>query len=72
MRAVDTPDGKVIVNLPLVGYATVYSEKTDEFFSLVEQVSPGPRLEMFARRERPGWNVWGDEVDGVEVGRSAR
>ncbi len=31
----------------------------DEWF---EQVSPGPRLEMFARRARPGWGVWGNEA----------
>ena len=39
-----------------------HSRKPDEFFSLVEQVSPGPYLELFARRERPGWTPWGDEV----------
>jgi len=32
--------------------------------ALVEQVSPGPRLEMFARRERPGWDAWGDQAPG--------
>lgn len=28
---------------------------------LVEQVSPGPYLEMFARRNRLGWDTWGNE-----------
>lgn len=27
-----------------------------------ELVSPGPRLELFARRPRPGWSAWGDEA----------
>lgn len=40
-----------------------HSEKPDAFFTLVERVSPGPYLEMFARKPRPGWTVWGDEVD---------
>ncbi len=40
-----------------------HSEKPDEFFGLVEQISPGPYLELFARRRRPGWDVWGNEVD---------
>lgn len=40
-----------------------HSQKPDEFFDLVEQVSPGPYLEMFARVKRPGWSVWGNEVD---------
>lgn len=39
-----------------------HSEKPDEFFSMVEHASPGPRLEMFARKERFGWFCWGDEL----------
>ncbi|HNK33411.1 MAG TPA: S-adenosylmethionine-binding protein, partial [Plasticicumulans sp.] len=25
---------------------------------------PGPFLELFARGERPGWQVWGNQADG--------
>jgi N6-adenosine-specific RNA methylase IME4 len=39
-----------------------HSQKPDAFIDLVEQVSPGPYLEMFARRQRMGWDAWGDEV----------
>ena len=39
-----------------------HSVKPNAFFELVERMSPGPRLEMFARRPREGWVVWGDEV----------
>jgi len=39
-----------------------HSEKPAAFFDLVEHVSPGPYLEMFARTLRPGWQSWGDEV----------
>ena len=39
-----------------------HSEKPDEFFALVEQLSPAPRLEMYARAPRDGWNVWGNQV----------
>jgi len=28
----------------------------------VEAVSPGPYLEMFARRKRHGWHAWGNEI----------
>jgi len=38
-----------------------HSRKPDAFQDLVEQVSPGPYLEMFARRNRLGWDTWGDE-----------
>lgn len=39
-----------------------HSRKPDATYERIEAVSPGPRLEMFARRERPGWDVWGNEV----------
>ena len=39
-----------------------HSAKPPEFLDLVESVSPGPYLEMFARVRRPGWSVWGNEV----------
>lgn len=38
-----------------------HSAKPEAFLDLVEQVSPGPYLEMFARRARLGWDYWGDE-----------
>ena len=40
-----------------------HSEKPDLFLDLIEQMSPAPRLEMFARRRRLGWDVWGNEVE---------
>lgn len=54
-----------------------HSEKPNDFFSLVERVSPGPYLEMFARKQRLGWAVWGNEVEstiqiGVNYDRTAR
>jgi N6-adenosine-specific RNA methylase IME4 len=39
-----------------------HSVKPDQFYELVERVSPAPRLELFARRRRFGWDVWGDEA----------
>jgi N6-adenosine-specific RNA methylase IME4 len=41
---------------------TVHSAKPDRFYEIVERVSPGPYLEMFARRRRYGWDVWGNEA----------
>lgn len=40
-----------------------HSGKPEQAQDLVEQVSPGPYLELFARRPRMGWHAWGDEVD---------
>jgi N6-adenosine-specific RNA methylase IME4 len=39
----------------------VHSRKPDHFYDLVESVSPGPYVELFSRRHRLGWDVWGDE-----------
>jgi len=39
-----------------------HSQKPAPFFDLVERVSPGPYLEMFARERRLGWSAWGNEV----------
>lgn len=44
-----------------------HSEKPAESFALIEQVSPGPRLEMFARVARPGWERWGNEAPTDEA-----
>jgi len=39
-----------------------HSAKPPEFYDMVETVSPGPRIELFARAARPGWDVWGDQA----------
>ena len=37
------------------------SRKPDEIYDLIEECSPGPYLELFARFRRPGWYQWGNE-----------
>jgi N6-adenosine-specific RNA methylase IME4 len=39
-----------------------HSQKPEAFLDIVESVSPGPYLEMFARRNRLGWDTWGNEA----------
>lgn len=42
-----------------------HSRKPAEQFAIIERVSPGPYLELFARRRpesRADWAVWGNEV----------
>ncbi len=46
-----------------------HSAKPEAFFALVESVSPGPYLEMFARTERLGWDSWGNEsANSAQIG----
>lgn len=39
-----------------------HSEKPAEFFSIVEKLREGPFCEIFARRHRPNWDCFGDEL----------
>ena len=40
-----------------------HSAKPEAMREMIEKVSHGPFLEMFARNESKGWHVWGNEVD---------
>jgi len=46
-----------------------HSRKPEAFYDIVEQVSPGPYLELFARTQRLGWDSYGLEcLNHVEMG----
>lgn len=40
----------------------VHSAKPDAFFDIAEDLCAGPRVELFARRQRAGWLCLGDEL----------
>jgi N6-adenosine-specific RNA methylase IME4 len=41
-----------------------HSEKPDEQYPMIERVSYGPFVELFARQQPPdGWSQWGNEVE---------
>lgn len=42
-----------------------HSAKPERFYEKIEAISPGPRLELFARDVRPGWWAIGN-TEGVE------
>lgn len=45
-----------------------HSAKPEGFLDYIETVSPGPYLELFARRNRFGWDTWGNEsLETVEL-----
>lgn len=40
-----------------------HSEKPDPIYEMIEAMFPNqPKLEMFARKARPGWDSWGNEA----------
>lgn len=40
-----------------------HSRKPDEMIDLIERCSAGPYLELFARGQREGWTMWGNQAD---------
>lgn len=42
-----------------------HSAKPDEFYRLVEQLYRGPYVELFARKRRPGWHSFGNELEAA-------
>lgn len=59
------PNARYRPNILQVGQPPRHSEKPPESYELIEAVSSSPRLELFARRQRPGWDVWGNEVEST-------
>ncbi len=58
-----TDDGKRSQGITVIhDPRTTHSAKPDEMRRMIERVSYAPRLELFARRETEGWDVWGNEV----------
>ena len=41
-----------------------HSRKPDEIIPIIERCSPGPFIELFARGERDGWAMWGNQATG--------
>lgn len=55
------PPGRSQVNL-IRTEKREHSRKPDEIVSLIESCSSGPYLELFARGDRPGWSMWGNQA----------
>jgi N6-adenosine-specific RNA methylase IME4 len=45
-----------------------HSRKPNEFYNLVREVSPGPRIDIFSREKRDGFDQFGNETDKFEEG----
>ena len=54
----------LLVGEPRVFYAPIrgHSSKPEEMQDWLAGQFPGPYLELFARRERPGWVCWGTDL----------
>jgi N6-adenosine-specific RNA methylase IME4 len=48
-----------------------HSRKPDGIHERIERLVGGPYLELFARQQRPGWTVWGNQTDKFDPVREA-
>ena len=39
-----------------------HSEKPREFYDTINRVCGGTKIDLFSRKERKDWNIWGNEV----------
>jgi N6-adenosine-specific RNA methylase IME4 len=60
--------GRTQVNI-VIERKKEHSRKPDSVYDIIEACSPGPYVELFARRRVPGWTGWGDQADTYEYMR---
>ena len=53
---------KAVSSVVTAPYTGRHSGKPELFFDRVEQLYPGPYCELFARRQRPGWTCYGNQL----------
>jgi N6-adenosine-specific RNA methylase IME4 len=53
------------------GLSHRHASYANEAYARMERLYPGPRLELFARRERDRWKTWGDELPPLSVSGAA-
>lgn len=69
MRTLDA--GRRQTNI-IVSRKREHSRKPDEQYEIIEQCSPGPYLELFARHPRENWSQWGNEIEETAEGTARR
>lgn len=51
--------GRADIRQVIIAPVREHSRKPDEYFRRVEHYHDGPRIDMFAGADRPGWTRWG-------------
>lgn len=60
------PVASAAVRKLLIAPRREHSRKPDETHQRIEALVAGPYLELFARKPREGWTVWGNQIDRFE------
>ena len=57
------PDPSTLSSSVIEATRRGHSRKPDEAYEIIERMYPElPKIELFARQTRPGWEAWGNEV----------
>jgi N6-adenosine-specific RNA methylase IME4 len=57
------PPHETVARSVIRGGRREHSRKPEESYHIIERYYPDlPKLELFARHARPGWDAWGNEV----------
>ena len=53
------------IGVPTYFFAKVreHSRKPDEFYEIVREIADEPRIDIFSREKRDGFDQWGDEIN---------
>ena len=65
-RVGNLPLERMGLKLSFEAPAARHSQKPEVFYERVLAASPEPRLELFARSPRAGFDAWGNEVNGQQ------
>jgi len=50
-----------------------HSQKPNYFYNLIEKVTEEPRIELFARERREGWDAWGNQLSkDIQINLSSK
>lgn len=60
--------GRTQVNI-IISRKREHSRKPDEAYTIIQECSPSPYLELFARQRVGGWTQWGKEIDTYQYTR---
>ena len=57
-------NNKLFDSVQTINRSTIHSQKPEEFRKIIETMYPsGRKIELFARKTAPGWDVYGNEIE---------
>jgi N6-adenosine-specific RNA methylase IME4 len=59
------PPGRKMPNI-IISRKREHSRKPEQLYPIIQQCSPAPYIELFARFPHPGWVCWGDQTESYK------